>query len=146
MIHNYNQCRKYKLTPTGYTIMFSATEEFQRLHSHLFKLLEGEVIHDLHYRCTHVRGVFAMDNKGAASHCAVLSWQHQILNDGSSTPFLYPFTFRCEIHLHLCESMKCSCVCINLVLVHLRRTKLESTFHYLPFHVQTEIRQNKKIV
>ena len=124
--------------------MYSPTEEFQRIHSPSFKLFGHEMIHDLTQRCTHVRGVFAIDSKGADSHRAALFWRHQNPDNESSTTFLYPFTCTCEIYVHLCGSMNCPCVCINYLLVHLRKAKFESTFQYLPSHVQSETYENKQ--
>ena len=77
---------------------------------------------------TYLRGVFVIDSKGAETHRALLSWKHQNSDDESSTTFLYPFTFTCEIHVHLCESMNCPCVCINYLFEHYQKTKFESTF------------------
>ena len=141
MTHNYYRCKKYKLTSIGFSIVFSATEEFHQTYSHSFKLIEDQMKHDFDSNYTLVRGVFAMDSQSAENHFAVLSWQHKIPTDGTLTPFLHPFTFSCEIHLHLCENLICSCVCINLLLEHLRKTKFES-FEHLPSHVQTEIKDN----
>ena len=144
MIDDYDRCKKCTLTTIGYGIMYSATEKYQKIPSPSFKLFDYEVKHDLTRRCTHMRCVFAMDSKGADTHCAVLSWQHQNPNNEFSTTILYPFTFTCEIHVHLCDSMNYPYVCINYLFAHYRKTKFESTFQYLPSHVQTEIYENRQ--
>ena len=63
-------------------------------------------------------------------------------NDSASTTFLHPSTFSCEIHLHLCDNLKCPCVYINLLLVHLQKTQSER-FDHLLSHVQTGIKEKK---
>ena len=124
--------------------MYSHRAEYQIIPLPSLKLVDHEVKHDMTCRCTSLSGTFAMDSKGADTHCAVLSWQHQNSNKESSTAILYPFTFNCEIHVYLCDSMNCSCIYINYLFEHYRKTKFESTFQYLPSHVQTEMNDNKQ--
>ena len=120
--------------------MYSHTIEYHKIPLSSFKLVDHTSEHDLTRRCTSLSGTFHMDNKGADSHRAVLSWPHQNPHKESVTTILYPFTFTCEIHVHLCDSMKCPCVCINYLFVHYRKNKFNSTFRHLPLHVQTEIK------
>ena len=57
---------------------------------------------------------------------------------------LYPFNFKCELHVLYCNSMKCPCVCINLLLEHFRKKHRkplsEEPFQYLPTSVQKELK------
>ena len=85
--------------------MLLATEEFQQSYSHLFKVIQSYVKNNIDSNCTQVRGDFGVDSRGGVNHFALLSWQHKMTNDSASISFLYPFTFSCEIHLHLCDSL-----------------------------------------
>ena len=91
---------------------------------------------------TTLRGTFHVDDKGADSHKAVLTWAHSNPDKECVTTMLYPFTFNCEIHVHLCDSMECPCVCINYLFEHYRNNKLKSIFCHLLIRVQTEIKED----
>ena len=64
MMHDYCQCRENKLTPIGYSIMLSTTEEFQQSDSHLCKVIQAYVKHNINSNCTQVRGDFIVDSQG----------------------------------------------------------------------------------
>ena len=88
---------------------------------------------------TFLSGTFTMDKKGADTHGAVLSWPYHNHNEASLPAILYPYTFQCEIHVHLRDSMNCPCVCIDYLIEHYRTTNFEVTFQHLPSHVQIEL-------
>ena len=120
--------------------MFSHTKEYHKTPLSSFRLFDHTSEHNLTQRCTTLRGSFYMDEKGADNHKAVLTWTHLNPDKECVTTMLYPFTFNCEIHVYLCDSMTCLCVCINYLFEHYRKNKLNSTFRHLPIHVQTEMR------
>ena len=135
MIKDYRRFHMCTLTSIGYSIMWSHTVEYQKILVPSFKLIALEMKHDMTQQCTFLRGTFAMDKKGADTHGAGLSWQHHNHDEASLPAILYPFTFRCEIHEQLCDSMNCPCVCINYLLEHFQTTDFEETFQHLPSHV-----------
>ena len=59
-----------------------------------------------------------------------------------SPAYLQPFVFNCDIHIHLCDSMNCPCVCINYLIAHYWKNNFEATFQHLPFHVRDELKNN----
>ena len=90
--------------------------------------------------CTTLSGIFAIDSLGADTHTATLSWKHYNPEDGFSPVYLQPFVFNCDIHIHLCDSMICPCVCINFLLAHYCKNSFEATFQHLPIHVRKELK------
>ena len=142
MIDDYDRYTNCALTSIGYSIIYSHTIEYHKIPLPSFKLVDHASEHDLTQWCTSLSGTFTMDNKGADTHRAVLSWRHQNPDEESATTILYPFTFTCEIHVHLCDSMKCPCICFNYLFEHYWKNKFESTYQYLPLHVQAEMKEN----
>ena len=138
MIDNYHQYRHLSLTSIGYSMRFMHTQEIQQIPTPLFRLVTQKM--EQTQRCTTLSGTFAIDISGADTHSATLSWKHENPNDELSPVYLQPFVFNYDIHIHLCDSMVCPCVCINYLLAHYHKNSFEATFQYLPIHVRDELK------
>ena len=96
-------------------------------------------------KCTQVKGTFGMDSQLGTNHFTWLSWYHKMNNNNAPIPFIYDFSFSCEIHLQLCAGLKCSCICIEFLLDHLQNNKPE-IFWYLPIHSQDKIKVKQDFI
>ena len=135
MIQDYRWFQNLTLTSIGYCIMGSHTAEYQEMDVPSFTLMAPKMKHDMTQGRTYLTATLALDKKVADTYEAELSWRHHNHDNTVPSTILYPFNFWCELHVHLCDSVKCPCICINLLLEHFCKHNSEETFQCLPIRV-----------
>ena len=137
---DYIRFQELALTSIGYSIMWTHSLEFEKINVPTFSLVNPEMMHNMTEQRTYLISTVTRDKEYGDTHEAQLFWRHHDQDTTFPSASLFPFEFKCELHVLYCDSMKCPCVCINLLLEHFwkkhRKQLSEESFQYLPTSVQ----------
>ena len=94
-------------------------------------------------RRTYLTATLSLDKKIGDTHEAELSWRHHNQHTTFPPATLHSFDFKCELYVLYCDTMKCPCICVNLLLKHFRKHNRAEPFQYLPISVQKELKTKR---
>ena len=134
LVNDYKQYNntKSKFTNIGFAIMWYSSKEYHQSSANLYEIDYIQEIDSANRAMMQLQGYVTITGQNGTHHYTTLWWDTTQKEDGF-------FNFSCEAHMHMCDNLRCPCVCIELLFKCIKERYKEEILDYLPLPIRTKI-------